>query len=172
MASVFWLFNRLKIRKVNFFQDRRWLWPPFLAEPEIVYVRDRDCLCPRQRLSMSETETIYVRDRECLCPRQRVSMSETESVYVRDRECLCPRQRVSMSETESFSETHTECFRVINWPPSRLRTCFRHQSESKWCKKFAGNVRNVRSTLKIMQIRFHFFSRTKNSKFWKKITSM
>ena len=123
----FLFFNTLKFRKVKFLQGRRWLWTPFLAEPEIVYVRDRDCLCPRQRVSMSEreclcprqrvsmseTESVYVRDRECLRPRQRVSISETENVYVRDRECLCPKQRVSMSETQSFSETHTECFRVI-----------------------------------------------------------
>ena len=107
-------------------------------------------------------------DRDCLCPRQKLFISRTENVYVRDRECICPRQRMSMSETENVSETHTECFRVINWPPSRLRTCFRHQSESKWCEKFAGNVRNVRNTLRIMKIRLHFFSRFFFQNFGKK----
>ena len=142
VASVFCLFNSLKKKKVTFFKVDGGCGPRFW---------------PSQRLSMSKTGIVYVRGRDFLCPRQKLSMSETESVYFRDRECLCLRQRMSMSETESFSETHTECFRVINWPPSRLRTCFRHQSESKWCEKFAGNVRNVRNTLKIMKIRLQIF---------------
>ena len=107
-----------KIRKVKFFKVdggcglRFWTSQRLsMSETETVYVRDRDCLCPRQKLFISQTENVYVRDRECLCPRQRMSMSETESFYVRDRECLCPRQRMSMSGTESVYVRDTEFFR-------------------------------------------------------------
>ena len=37
------------------------------------------------------------------------------------------------SERGSSEGTHTECFRVKNWAPDRLRTCFRHQIELKRC---------------------------------------
>ena len=94
-----------------------------VSETETVFIRDKNRLCPKQRLSMSETESVYVRDRECLCPRERVSMSETGSVYVRDGEFFRDTYRV-FPEHKLTSKSSLDLF------PASIR--IKMMRETRW----------------------------------------
>ena len=102
----------------------------------------------RRTTIIVETQgTMWLPERQCVFQRDNVASGET--MWLLERQCGVRRQDVL----------------TIDWPPDRLRTCFRHQSELKWCEKLTGDVRNVQNTSKITKIRFQQIF-TKNLKNW------
>ena len=80
-----------------------------MSEKDMVYVSDRNCLRPRQKLF----KIVYVLDITCLCSMQRLSMSQKEIVYVPDRDCRCHKQKLSMPLTGHNSRS---------WPPFDIKS--------------------------------------------------